>query len=196
MAEPMLKNERILRLTTEEGQGILRIAINFQLPEKLGEKQYTFIERSLAADEVKKFYKALRDQSELLKGKKRYILFGPARNYLEYKDEKGNVNHSTVDVDLEIPIGIDKDAKSGAIWCLIVALHPGSPLYQRAGEHYSTFWPIAEKLKCVRAVQKEIGLDQAKPRRWDFDDEEPPANGDEKKPEPAEPPKAAEPAKA
>jgi hypothetical protein len=168
----MLKNGVPFKVTCEEGQALLRIAINFALPEKLGDSAYSIIERSLAADEARKLYKELRDHSPLLRDSKRWICFGPNSNYDEIKTESGAVGHKMKDLLMETAITLDEDAKSGAIWCLIVAMHPSSPMCQSVGTQADIFWPLAEKLRCVRAVKEAIGLDKAKPRRWASDEDD------------------------
>lgn len=168
----MLTNGGPIKVTCEEGQTLLRIAINFSLPEKLGDQSYSIVERSLASDEVKSLYRVIRSASPLLQKPQRWICFGPEENYEEIKNEGGAVGHKMKDVSVEVPLKLNEDAKSGAIWCLIVAMHPSAPLCQSVGTQSDVLWPLAEKLRCVRAVKEAIGLDKAKPRRWAVDDED------------------------
>lgn len=166
----MLKNGTPLALTCSEGQALLRIAANFQLPEKMGDTPYNVADRALAGDEVRTLYKALKEESPVLTGPERLILFGPSDNF-EVSGEGRAKQHRMIDTNKEVTITINEDALSGLVWILVCCLHPGSPVCQTIGAQEDMFWPLAEKIKRTKIIRETIGLNKATPRRWKTDEE-------------------------
>lgn len=170
----MSKDTKV-KLTCEEGQALLRVASNFSLPEKLGEASYNVAERGIADIEARALYRMLKAYSPMLQRPERWLLFGPQDNYREIKGDNGAAGWRMMDTSKVVEVRLDEEAESGAMWCLILAVHPASPMCQPVGMQEDIFWPVAEKLKKVNALKKEIGLDKAKPRRWESDDDMNPA---------------------
>lgn len=160
-------------ITCEEGNFLIRMSAGFGLPEKLGETQkYSVAERACAGEEVRKLFKELKKHSPMTKKPERWILFGPEDNFREIKGEDGNIGWRMANLNEEVEIELNADAMSGAVWCMVLALHPMSPVVKSVGQQEDIIWPLAEKLKKVKVLREEIKLADAKPRRWKDDDEE------------------------
>lgn len=164
-----MSKEEKFKLSVEEGQQLLLICHNFALGEKLGDTPYNVMDRALATEEVRALYRELRSRSPLMHRPERWLLFGPGDNYQDVKGTNGNVGHQTLNLALEVEVSLSEEALSGAMWCLLAALHPASGQTRGAGLQEDVFWPLARKLGLSKAIRKEIKLEEAKPRRWERD---------------------------
>lgn len=159
-----------VKITAYEGQFLFLASENFLLPKDLGEgHKYSNSDQSQANREVGRLHKLLRKLSPLAQGKRRLQLFGPTDNYDESEGE--NKSYKMKDLDFEVDLHLNSTTQSGIHWVLLLALHPAAPKPQSAGTQETVVWEIAEKLRIVRDLEKDIGLTDAKPRRWKTDDE-------------------------
>ena len=168
-----MSKRRKVRVTCQQGNALLMSAASFTLPEKLGETQYSVADRGLAEQDVGMLYRELKSHSPMLIKEKRYC-FGPIGNWKLAKKDDG-VRDGTmemIDIGLEVELSFSDDALSGAFWCLVSMLHPGSNLRLAASSQMEIAWPLAELLRLKKMVRKEIGLETAGPRRLDLDEEE------------------------
>lgn len=161
--------ERKVALTSEEGQGLLRVSAGFSLPERLGADgpAYNVADRALSARDAQTLYKELRSRSPLLV-KDRRLCFGPGDNWRKEPSENGE-RWSMVDTLLEVAVALSEDASSGAYWCLLLMVHPASPIVLNAQSQADVAWPLAKKLRFVNALEKATGLDKAEHKRIDLD---------------------------
>lgn len=166
-------------LRAEEGQFLLNMSTQFNLPDKKGqdgrtnEDGYTTIEQSIARDEVRALFRDLKAYSPLAqkKGKEMRLIFGPESN----TEKTGDIT-SIKDLDLETRVRMDEEAVSGAVWCMIFSLHPamGSA---GAVVAENVVWPLAAKLRKTTALRETLGLNNAsKAKTWKTDPE-PDADG-------------------
>jgi hypothetical protein len=165
----MGKHEKV-RITCQQGNALLMASAGFILPEKLGETTYNVADRSLAEQDVGMLYRELKSRSPILQ-KDRKICFGPTENWKKPSGDP-NVGREMKDVELEVNITLSEDARSGAFWCLIAMLHPGSQGRLPASSQVEVAWPLAERLRLKKMLRKDIGLETAVPRRLDLDDTE------------------------
>jgi len=66
--------------------------------------------------------------------------------------------YNKVDVD----VNLHDDDRVGAFWVLLSALDPNSTLKQPVEIKDDIIWPIAEELKMVKRLRKDLGLEDAK----------------------------------
>ncbi|MGH7260552.1 MAG: hypothetical protein ACREI9_07695 [Nitrospiraceae bacterium] len=181
----MLMNGKPIKVTCAMGQRLLKVALNFALPEKLDEKHpYSIVERGMAAEEVRALYRELQKVSPMTQHPERWTLFGPEENFAPLRgDAQAITGYRMMDSNLEIQIGLSEDALSGTVWCLLAMLHPSSAIVLGAGEQEDIAWPLAERIKRTRVIRKTIGLDEGKSTRWKSDEELEAAPEKEKKDE-------------
>lgn len=156
----------------EEGNFLMKASSGFALPQSLGDRQkFTHQDRSQAAHETGRLWKALKKVSPLNKKPERYVLFGPEDNFREIKNESSKIGYRMIDLDLPVDIELNADGVSGVTWVLLLSLHPMSPNVQSVMTQEEIVWPIAERFGVRRELEKEIGLTEAKARRWKTDEE-------------------------
>lgn len=165
----MAESERIT-ITVDEGQMLFERAAAFALPEKLGDAKYDIAERGLAAEDVRALWRELRGRSTLYQTKK-LVLFGPADAW----ENKGIVGETTQyraehGHETTVKIRLTKEGRAGAFWCLLLALHPSSPVQVGASKREEAAWPLAEKLRLVGELRRETGLERARRRELTLDD--------------------------
>ncbi len=161
---------RQITVTAWEGQFLFLSSENFLLPADLGEgHKYSHADQSQANREVGKFHKMLKKLSPLSRGARRLQLFGPVENYDVSEGE--NKSYKMKNLDFEVTLQLNSTTESGMSWVLLMALHPAAPKVQSAGLREDVVWTLAEKIRRVRDLEKDIGLKDAKPRRWKSDDE-------------------------
>lgn len=151
-------SEKVVTVTVAEGNNLFQISLGFALPEQLGDKKYSIAERALADRQVGKLFLLLRRESPIYTGPKRAAAFGPESAWEKFEGKSGLENYRIVDPDKTVELTLKKDIKSGAIWCLLLMLHPQSRVVLSAGQQAETVWPLAEKLGCVRMLRDEVGL--------------------------------------
>lgn len=154
-------------LKLEEGQLLLRTASHFALPEKLGEgKAYTPSERSLASKDVQKLYLALKRRSPLLERDRR-LCFGPESAWDQTGPDNWKMRQG---LDMSVPFEVeDEDVRSGVYWLLLLSLHPSSPVMLTASQQVEVGWPLAQKFRLRKKLEKDIGLEGAEHKRLDLD---------------------------
>ena len=167
------------RLTLEQCQFLLNSSVGFNLPDKLGEATYTFVDKSLASDEVRCLYRALRSYSPAMQdaalNKRRLPIFGAKADWDLELDEKGSLKNATLKTpDAVFQVDLDEDAVSGAMWCLLLAIHPDARDHAvNVSTAETIVWPLANTLRKAKALRDAIGLTRTeKRRRWDNDPEE------------------------
>jgi hypothetical protein len=169
----MAKSQKV-KLTAEQGQLLLMMAVNFQPPEKIGDATYSPVERAQAREEVRllfRDFKAISPHVQAL-GKKQRLLFGPADGWEEVRNDKGEIIQFEVrDTSREIEVRLSEDSVSGLLWCLATFMDSGSPAPVSVMVAENVIWPLVEKLGKVRALQEALGLDKGQPRRWKDDPE-------------------------
>jgi hypothetical protein len=173
-----MESQKHLMLTIEEGNELLRITKAFSLPERLGDNTYTVGDRAIATvDEVGALRRSLREQSPLLQGAERWNCFGPAEIggtpvWRQVKGELGNIGHVLLKPKEEVLIRIDDDVVAGISWCLLVGLHPSSPVCKAMDVQQDVLWPIARKIGRMNQLRELIGITaKVQPRRWRADEE-------------------------
>lgn len=164
------------RLTIEQCQFLLNSSVGFNLPDKLGEATYTFVDKSLASDEVRSLYRALRAYSPAMQdaslNKRRLPIFGEKTAWDIELDEKGGIKAASLKhPETPVSLELDNDSVSGAMWCLLLAVHPDSKESRVGVSSAETLvWPTAVILGKSRALRDAIGLTRTeKRRRWDDD---------------------------
>ncbi len=161
---------RDIEVTAWEGHFLFLSSESFLLPADLGEgHKYSHSDQSQANREVGKFHKMLKKLSPLSQGARRLQLFGPIENYDVSEGE--NKSYKLKDLDFKVSLHLNSTTESGMSWTLLMALHPAAPKPQSAGVQEDVVWVLAEKIRRVRDLEKDIGLKDAKPRRWKTDDE-------------------------
>jgi hypothetical protein len=164
-----MQKEKI-RITQEQGNLLLQTAGNFSLPEKLGDTPFNVADRVLAAQDVATLYRELKAHSPKLQ-KDRMLFFGPSDNWEEQEVEGGKAI-KLKEPNREVEIRIDEDMRSGAYYCLLTMFHPASQQLRFAGTQSDVLWPLAKRLRLVKALQKELGVEKAQHKRLDLDPEE------------------------
>ncbi len=181
-----MAKERTILISQDQGQLLLRLAETFALPKKLGETDYVLVERGVASLAAQQLYLELRSRSPyLLQIKDRMVLFGPKENWEAFRlpiplvggGEKEIDSNRLKDPEKEIEIRLNKDAEDGAFWCLLMAIHPESPVVSPVSQQVGVVWPLIERLRLKGALLQVIGLSDAPRRRIDLDPE--PENGKE-----------------
>lgn len=163
------------RITMEQGQFLLGLAVGFRtMPDKLGARTFTAIERAAGDRDVLALYDAIKTVSPLLRehGKKRGDMFGPADNWDIEKDKDGNLKSGSMkDEQVEVDIRLSDKAISGAMWCMLFASHPDSAA-PRAGSKImvDVLQPLAFRLRRLMALEDELGIRNAKSKEWPEDD--------------------------
>ena len=164
------------RLTLEQCQFLLNAAVGFTPPDKLGDVVYGPVEKALAYDEARALYKVLRSLSPSLQdvsiAKRRLSVFGPVEEWEFDVDPAGNpVSGRLREPNKDIPISLESESVSGAMWCLLLAVHPEGRDHRVGVSVAETIvWPIATRLGKVKALREAIGLNKVeKRRRWDDD---------------------------
>lgn len=167
-------------LTLEQCQFLLNSSVGFNLPEKLGEATYTFVDKSLSAEEVRQLYRALRAYSPAMQdpalNKRRLPIFGPRDAWDIELDEKGGIKSASLkNPTEEISITLGEEAVAGAAWCLLLAVHPDAKEQRvNVSSAETLVWPTAVTLKKSKALREAIGLTRTEKRRhWDDDPSEP-----------------------
>lgn len=164
-------------LRAEEGQFLLNMCNNFNLPDKkdrdgkINEDGFLVVEQNIARDEVRMLLRELKAHSPLMckRGKDFRMIFGDPENTL-----KEGENTSIKDLDAPTRVKLDTDAMSGAVWCMIFALHP-SMMAAGAIIAENVVWPLAVKLRKTDALRDFLGLNnKSKAKTWK-DDPEPDA---------------------
>jgi hypothetical protein len=160
-----------LSITVEQGNAIFNIASFFQMPEKLGEKTYNVADRALANDEVGRLMRLFRAYSPLSQTRERRVVFGPAEVWDEIRGDKdgGIQGYRLLFPEHEVSLSISEDEISGAMWCLLLGLHPASPVCHAVSRQQDALWPLAARLSRVSVLKEEIGIGKASPRRWKED---------------------------
>jgi hypothetical protein len=169
----MAKSQKV-KFTSEQGQLLLMMSVNFQPPEKIGEATYGAVERAQAREEVRLLFRDFKACSPHVQalGKKQRLLFGPVDNWEEVRDGKGEITQFQVrDTSREIEVRLSEDSISGLLWCLATFMDSSSPAPVSVMVAENVIWPLVEKLGKVRALQEALGLDKAQPRRWRDDPE-------------------------
>jgi len=169
-----------VKLTTDEGQQLFLMASNFVLPKKLGDQAFSVADRGVAADEVRALFRAMKGYSPYAQTGERRTVFGPKKCWEEIKDGEKVSGHRMLDHDHETEVRLSEDAVSGVVWLLLLAIHPQED-ESKQGREIPPFnvgaqdlfiWPVAEKVKKVKAIREFMGMNKAAHRRWDDDPEE------------------------
>jgi hypothetical protein len=157
----------------------LRVA-NF--PEKLGDRTISAPIRATYNKEMRRLYSTLKKLSPLCI-EKDLLLFGPQDCYSamtavqatdeEVVDESSVPKYRCIAKNREIAVALTPDARNGVVRLLTLWLHPASPIHQPIMFQEEMAWPIAEAVKAVKAVEKEIGLDKNETTTIEYDDDEP-----------------------
>ncbi len=161
-----------VRITQDQGNLLFVLSTNPILPEKLGEgeggRTYNVAERGLASSYMVALYDRLKGLSGYHQTKK-LVLFGPADNWTPPEGE--NTSKCRLkDPDRDVQIRIDREIRQGAFWCLLLALHPASGRVLPICNQADTAWPLADRLGLRSELEKEIGIDKAKDRSLELDD--------------------------
>lgn len=172
-----MAEERKFTVTTEQGQVLFRVAGGFALPEKLGDLKYDVAERAVASDEVRDLFRELKSRSPNYSISRR-VQFGPAEGWDEVTIPDGS--GSTMKAwtlkpeqrETPVEIKLSEDALSGVAWCLLVTLHPASPMRMGVQDLEDIIWPLAKVFGLVGMLRKDLGVDKTKHRRIELDKEE------------------------
>jgi hypothetical protein len=163
------------KLPLECCQFLLNAASKFGLPDKLGDVNYTSVDKSLAYDEVRHLYRVLRAASPALQDSSlssRLPIFGTVDEWeFEYDANKKPVTGRLKDPAKEVVLDLDSTSVSGAMWCLLLALHPeGREHRVNVTLAETVVWLIAERLRKRQTLKEALGLTKVeKRRRWDDD---------------------------
>lgn len=167
-----MRNEFRVELPQMHGQVLLNLALNFNLPEKLGEDSFSLVDRKIASEEVNELFLELKSRSPGMSFiRNRQYLFGPMDNWRETKNEEKK-GHELKDLQKEVKFRLSENARTGAFWALLLALHPASSLCMGTADQAEIIWPIAKRFKMKNHLRKELHIDNEKHRRIDWDDEE------------------------
>jgi len=154
MADPF-----ICEVTMEQGQLLLKRALTFTLPEKIGDKlSYTSEQRAIASMDVVELYRILREHSPMV-SMKHIACFGP-EDIWQPVGNSGDAEASwkLITPDAKLRIAFSEAARSGAYWCLLLHVHPLSKDVLSAGYLAETIWPLAEALRFEATLRKAIGI--------------------------------------
>lgn len=167
------------KITVQQGQALLGLALNFRMPDKLGSKAFTSIERAAAERDVLALYDSIKRISPMLRktGKEQGQMFGPEEMWEIKKDAEGKpIAGSATNEQAEVALALSDKAVSGALWCLLFALHPDSPA-PHAGPMLASdvLYPLAFRLRRLMALEDELGLRNAPSKVWEEDEEAEPA---------------------
>ena len=168
----MAKDTKV-SLGVEEGQKLLIGAAFIHAPEKLGDSTFSNAERNGIASELASLFTELKAYSPLMQSRGgapgRRFVFGPEDCWEPILKDGKIVDHGYVHPDRQIQVRLSPNALNGAVWVLIMGLHPSSPTVAKIMDQEEILWPIARKLRKAEAIQKEIGVDKAVHRRFDDD---------------------------
>jgi hypothetical protein len=180
---------KVLELTAAQGNYIFRFSHVVQFPEKIGEKAtFNHQQRATFNKEIGEVYKALKRESEISRQKSK-LFFGPAKWYdaknavpkgddpsmaeddgerYSLKDEFRHAAH---------PVTINSNARNGLFRIYYLLTHPDSKNVLGPGVQEELVWPVAEKVRCVKALETAIGLSENQTIKivYDDDDAEPEA---------------------
>lgn len=163
-------------VTMEQGQVVLGLATAFRMPEKLGTKTYTAIERASAERDVLCLYDAIKRVSPMLRksGKQQGNMFGPEDAWDMKLDADGfPISGDIKDVTREVTLQLSEKAVSGAMWLLLFASHPDSQMPHAGAKLMSdVLFPLAFRLRRLMALEDELGLRNATSKAWAEDEEE------------------------
>lgn len=170
----MAKNKEY-KITVQQGQALLGLAMNFRMPEKLGSKTFTAIERAAAERDALALYDSMKRVSPMLRktGREQGKMFGPEDLWEVKRDAEGMPIAGDVKNDqAEVEISLTDKAVSGALWCLLFALHPDSTA-PHAGPMLASdvLFPLAFRLRRLMALEDELGLRNAPSKVWGEDEE-------------------------
>lgn len=162
-------------VTMEQGQFLLGLAQKFAMPEKLGAKQFSTVERLAAERDVLALYDSIKVVSPYLRKptKEQANMFGPEENWEIKKDAAGKLESGDVkDTAQLVELPLSERAVSGAMWCLLLCTHPDSP-QPRAGAKIMSdvLIPLAFRLRRLAALEDELGLRNAPTKRWEETEE-------------------------
>jgi hypothetical protein len=166
-----------VRITVEEGNFLLQVAMGFDLPEKLkDDEKFSHLDRVQAREEVRLLYKELKAHSPHMTAEKKLFLFGPKECWepFETKDKSGapvTLHRIKSPKETEV-LRLTDESISGAIWILRLSLDPASPIQQSVALCDELVWPLAEKLRKVGMLREMLGLQTAKKFKL-VDDPEP-----------------------
>lgn len=164
-------------LKMEQGQFLLGLAFDFRMPEKLGQKAFTGIERVAGERDVLALYDAIKRVSPMIQKRGREFgkMFGPKENWDFKRDESGTIVSGDVkNTEAEVSIQLDESAVSGAMWCLLLVSHPESATARSVPSLMSDIvFPIAIRLRRLTALQEELGITSAQSKAWQEDAVEP-----------------------
>jgi hypothetical protein len=181
-----------VKLNAERLNWILKVLVGFELPEKIGEKAYDSVQRSICKDECRQGITDLKAYSYWAQqvGEDNRYLFGPREIWDVKRDVKGKIEDLTLnDPAREFEVKLSQDSVSGIMWMLVTIMMPEVKNEKGEVTHRSVppfiaesfVWPVAEALKKTKAIRSFLKLDTAdKKARWD-DDEEAPKLLEEKK---------------
>lgn len=179
----MMKNQKQIKLTVEEGLPIFQLSCDFAMPEKLGSQTFSIADRSIAGDEVHELWRELRRHSPIHQSKKRIKLFGPENAWEPFTDASGAPGHRMVEPDLEVTLflnTVDPSALNGLYWVLLSLMHPQSQAQQGAAKR-GMLWDIARRIGKFTALREDCEFDKSKPKAIKNDlipaDDKPEGNG-------------------
>lgn len=156
----MVKNVKVVSLKIEEGHALLLCSSSFVCPQKLGDKTFSAGDRSAANAHVAKLYTTLKALSPIVI-RDRKKAFGPEKvNGTICWRQKPNdpTNYELVSPETEVKVEFGQADIEGAIWCLLVYLHPDSPNVRPVADQAEVLWTIAKKIGRESIVREDIGL--------------------------------------
>ena len=164
-----MSKENKPRITLEQGQLLLRLSANFNLPDKLGEGDtFNVADQGIAAEEVRALYRELKARSPIYLKTRSKLVFGPADGWTKTAVENGEV-YEVKDEKMKVELRLDPNSHMGAYWCCLVALHPASSIVSNVGTQEDVLWPLAETLRLTNMLKKGIGIDKAQHKRLELD---------------------------
>jgi hypothetical protein len=164
-------------ITAEQGQFLLGLLTQFRMPEKLGAKPFSAIERAAGERDALALYEALKSASPIMLNTHRRatMMFGPEENWTVNKDDQGLPTGGDIkSLTLEVLVSMSDQAVSGALWVLLFATHPESP-FNHANPRVmcDLIWPLVHSIRRTKALQAELGLWNAASKNWGEEDEPP-----------------------
>jgi hypothetical protein len=178
---------KFYKLSVTHGTNLLRVAKIIKMPEKVGEKKFSSNVRATLNKKIRVLYKTLKKLSPLTDQDK--LCFGPIELWRKKErtfeecatlaksagvpvEDVDRVIYEAKDWNIEVDARLSADARDGLYWMLFMWCHPESPMCQGAGAQDSLVWPLAEQLRCVKALEKDTGLDANETMEVKYDDEE------------------------
>ncbi len=180
----MAKNSTVKLTATKLNWLFQKLAI-FELPEKVGDTAYDFVQRRIVKDECARGVRELKAYShwaQKLGGELR-LVFGPKDLWEEVRKDGKLADLKMTTPEREFEVRLSQDAVSGISWLLLIQLSPATKDQSGQMSHDEAspvvaemyVWPIAEAIRRVKVLRDSLNLDSTDKKRQWADDPEPEA---------------------